>query len=117
MGKIDQSSAYERTIELNKQLGLTPRANRYYVTGEGFYGLYDNLDKLKEDLEEIGIEGRKIWKVVHTEPDRNTYKALQNAYKGFVQINGIHRYDLERITKDNSNSLIFPDRSTLFAKY
>lgn len=110
----EQTDPYKRTIELNKQLGLVPRANRYSVAGAGFYGLYDDVHKMKADLKDIGFGGTKMWKVASAEPDRNTYKALNNTYKQFAKINGFGNYIMEPITKENSNSLIFPKRATLF---
>ena len=109
-------SPYDKTIEMNNSLGLTPRANRYSVAGEGFYGLYDNFDKLQDDLEDIGYNGKKIWSVVKEEPDKSTYKAFNETFKLFFKKNGspIIKYQIVPLNEDNINTLIFPERLRLF---
>lgn len=106
-------TAYDKTVQMNKDLGLRPRTMRYSVAGEGFYGLYDNYLKLQSDLDEMGLSKTKINTVVHTEPDRNTYKAYNNTFKCFIKINGT-KYRTVPITSENSNTIIFPERERLF---
>ena len=40
----DQTSAYERIIVFNNNLGLTPKSPRYYIISDNCYGLYDNYN-------------------------------------------------------------------------
>lgn len=106
-------TAYDKTVQMNKDLGLRPRTMRYSVAGEGFYGLYDNYPKLQSDLNKLGLNKTKINSIVHAEPNRNTYKAYNNTFKRFIKLNGT-MYRTIPITSENSNTLIFPERERLF---
>ena len=101
----DQTSAYERIIVFNNNLGLTPKSPRYYIISDNCYGLYDNYNAANKDAKKLSN-----YKLVQ-EPTNNGWKAAQKCYNEFYRKNG-RKYIIEPITK--ANQLVFPKKAVLF---
>lgn len=94
--KIDDiTDPYEKIIQFNKELGLTPRKPRYSVIGEDYYGVYDDYSLLQKDIK--GLKDPKVIK----EKDNNGWKAAQKCYCSIYD-GGTCKYILEPITKANT---------------
>lgn len=93
----DDSSALDRTIKLNEDLGLTPKRKRMCVVARGMYGVYEDYYEMKKDMDECGL----TYENVYEEPKNNTYKALQHCYSQFYKKYGRH-YRMVPITQGNT---------------
>lgn len=94
-------NAYDRTISINRQLGLIPKKSRYSVIGKDCYGVYDDYNKLQIDtkrIKDIDIE---------KEPNNNSWKAIQKCYTGTYKKSGF-KYIFKPIEKANEIVVLQP---------
>lgn len=102
----DFCSPYERTIVLNDQLKLTPKAPRFSVVGEDFYGVFDDYCKALTITKGLQCN-------IEKQPKNNTYEAIQQCYNKFWREKG-GKYIMKSI--ERGNELVFLDRAELFER-
>lgn len=97
----DTTNAYIRTVNINNELGLTPKKPRYSVIGDDCYGVYDDYNQLLADT-----RGFKNVEVVK-EPNNNSWRAIQKCYTGTFKKSGF-KYIYEPIVHANEMVILQP---------